>query len=77
MVESLLSPSWYRVAALRPRVRAHARFHRHRYRGRLWYVLADPASGRSHRLSEPAYQFVGLMDGRRTTHEIWELACER
>ena len=77
MLESLLSPSWYRVAALRPRVRAHARFHRHRYRGRLWYVLADAASGRSHRLSEPAYQFVGLMDGRRTTHEIWELACER
>lgn len=77
MAESLLSPSWYRVAALRPRVRAHARFHRHRYRGRTWTVLEDPASGRSHRLSEAAWELVGLMDGRRTTQEIWELACER
>jgi putative peptide zinc metalloprotease protein len=77
VLETLLSPSWYRVAALRPRVRAHARLHRHRYRDRLWYVLEDAASGRSHRLSDAAYQFVGLMDGQRTTHEIWELACER
>lgn len=77
MVERLLSPSWYRVASLRPRVRAHARFHRHRYRGRPWTVVADPATGRSFRLGEAAHQLVAPMDGRRTTQEIWELACER
>ncbi|HEX5067065.1 MAG TPA: peptidase M50, partial [Myxococcota bacterium] len=77
MSESLLSPSWYRVSQLRPRVRGHARFHRHRYRGQLWMVLEDPASGRSHRLSAAAYQVIGLMNGVRTTQEIWELACER
>lgn len=77
MAEDLLSPSWYRVVALRPRVRAHVRFHRHRYRGRPWIVLEDPASGRCHRLDAAAAELVGLMDGRRTTQELWELACQR
>jgi putative peptide zinc metalloprotease protein len=75
--DPLLSPSWYRVAALRPRLRKQARFHRHHYRGRLWYVLQDRASGRCHRLTPSAYQIVGLMNGERTTQEIWETAQTR
>ena len=59
MSESLLSPSWYRVAELRPRIRGHARFHRHRYRGELWYVLQDPASGRCHLLTPAAHRVAG------------------
>ena len=73
MSESLFSPSWYRVANLRPQIRSHARFHRHRYRGQLWYVLQDHASGRAHRLSPSAYHVLGLMNGVRTLQEIWEI----
>ena len=74
MSESLFSPSWYRVAGLRPRLRRDARLHRHRYRGELWYVLQDPSSGRCHRLAPSAYWIVGLMDGQLTAQEIWETA---
>ena len=70
--ESLFSSSWYRVAGLKPGIRSHARFYRHRYRGQLWYVLQDRATGRSHRLTPAAYQLVGLMDGQRTTQQIWD-----
>jgi putative peptide zinc metalloprotease protein len=77
VAETLLSASWYRVAALRPRVRGHAAFHRHRYRGQIWYVLHDAASGRGHRLSVAAYRLVALMDGQRTTQQVWDLSCEQ
>jgi putative peptide zinc metalloprotease protein len=73
----LHSPSWYRVAQLRPRLRGHARIHRHHYRGELWYVLEDRVSRRMHRFNPAAYYIVGLLDGRRTVHEIWEAAAER
>jgi putative peptide zinc metalloprotease protein len=75
--ESLFSASWYRVAELRPRLRAHALIHRHRYRGQLWYVLQDRSTGRFHRFSPVANFVIGLMDGRRTLRQIWDLACTR
>jgi len=77
VAQSFLSSSWYRVAGLRPRIRGHTTFHRHHYRGQRWYVLQDHASGRCHRLDPGLFQLVGLMDGERTTHEIWELASAR
>jgi putative peptide zinc metalloprotease protein len=77
MAENLFSPSWYRVAGLRPGIRRHVRFYRHHYRGQLWYLLQDPSSGRCHRLTPTAYRLAGLMDGRRTTQEIWEAASEQ
>ena len=77
MSGNLFSSSWYRVAALKPQIRSHARFHRHHYRGELWYVLQDPSSGRCHRLTPSAYQIVGLMNGERTAQEIWQLATDR
>jgi putative peptide zinc metalloprotease protein len=76
-MSDLHSPSWYRVAQLRPRLRGHARIHRHHYRGELWYVLEDRVSRRMHRFNPAAYYIVGLLDGRRTVHEIWEAATER
>jgi len=75
--ESLFHASWYRVAGLRPSVRSHAQFHRHHYRGQLWYVLQDHSTGRAHRLTPSAYHLAGLMDGTRTAHEIWEAANTR
>jgi putative peptide zinc metalloprotease protein len=77
MSDSLFSSSWYRVAGLKPRIRSHARFSRHHYRGELWYVLQDRSSGRSHRLTPSAYQIVGLMDGERSTQEIWQIVNEQ
>ncbi len=77
MSDSLFSESWYRVANIRPRVRPHAQIHRHLYRGEIWYVLQDHASGRFHRFSPVANLVIGLMNGRRTLQEIWQLACDR
>jgi putative peptide zinc metalloprotease protein len=74
MTSSLYSPSWYRVAGLKPRLRSHAEIHRHHYRGELWYVLEDHASGRFQRFTPAAYQIIGLMDGKRTVQEIWDTA---
>lgn len=72
MAENLFSPSWYRVAGLKPRIRSHARILRHAYRGEVWFVLQDQAAERSHRFSPAAYHFIGLMDGERTVQQIWE-----
>ena len=77
MSDGLFSPSWYRVAGLKPRIRAHAQIHRHVYRGKVWFVLQDHAAGRSHRFSPAAHHFVGLMDGRRTVQELWEATSRR
>lgn len=72
MSDSLYSPSWYRVAGLKPRLRSHALLHRHEYRGKIWYVLQDIAGGKSHRFSPAAYNFIGLMNGRRSIQELWD-----
>lgn len=76
MSDALFSPSWYRVAALKPRVRAHARILRQSYRGQVWFVLQDYAAERSHRFSPAAHHFIGLMDGDRTVQEIWEATSQ-
>jgi putative peptide zinc metalloprotease protein len=73
----LQSSSWYRVAALRPRLLARARLHRHRYRGELWYLLQDPASGKVHRFTPAARLILAAMDGRRSVHDLWQLAQRR
>ena len=77
MSEALFSPSWYRVAPLTPRLRSHAKLHRHQYRGQTWYVLQDPSNERFHRFSPAAFSFIGLMDGRRSVQEIWDLSSSR
>ena len=73
MSAALDSPHWYRVANLKPVLGAHGKFHRHVYRGNIWYVLRDDASGRSHRFSPIAHDFIARMDGKRTVQEIWSL----
>jgi putative peptide zinc metalloprotease protein len=71
---AFLSPLWYRLAALKPRLKAQARVRRHRFRGEVWYVVQDPASGRFNRFSPQAWQLLGLMDGRRSMDEVWREA---
>lgn len=70
----LLSPAWFRVAALKPRLRPHAELSRHRYRGEVWFVLRDPASGRSHRCTPGARLILQGMDGSRSVAALWALA---
>lgn len=77
MSEALFSPSWYRVAGLMPRLRSHVQIHRHDYRGQTWYILQDRSTEKYHRFSPAAYIFIGLMNGRRTIQELWDLATSR
>lgn len=77
MSAPLLSNAWYRVAALKPRLRSHARLHRHRYRDQVWYLLQDPVSNRVHRFSPAARLVIASMDGKRTVENLWELANKR
>jgi len=67
------SESWYRVKDLKARLRPGAQISRQYYRGERWYVVRDPAGNQFHRLSDPAYRFVGLLDGRRNVQEAWDL----
>ena len=75
MSRSLYSPSWYRVADLKPRLRSHAKVRRQTFRGQIWYVLQDRASGHYHRFSPAAHLVVSLMDGSRSIQQIWDEAC--
>ncbi|MEP7221156.1 MAG: peptidase M50 [Novosphingobium sp.] len=71
MANPFHSASWFNVAGLKPRLKSHVRVRRHRYRGRLWYVIDDGASGRAHRFPRGAYQLVGRLDGSRTVEQLW------
>jgi putative peptide zinc metalloprotease protein len=68
----LLSPNWFRVAAVRPRLHGHVRITRHHFRGERWFVLEDLAENRVHRYAPAAQQAVALMDGKHTLDEIWQ-----
>src|SRR5436309_4953184 len=72
-IRPTFSESWYRVAPLRAKLRPSAQISRQFYRGERWYVVRDPAGNQFHRLSDAAYRFVGLLDGRRTVEEAWDL----
>ncbi len=76
-ITSLYSPLWYRVAGLRPRLRSHVEILRHKYRGDIWYILQDHATGRFLRFTPAAYLILGLMDGKHSVQEIWETARSR
>lgn len=73
MSRPLQAEAWYRIAGLRPRLRAHARLHRHEYRGQVWYVVEERVGGRHHRFNLQAWRVLQLMDGNRTLEEIWTL----
>lgn len=69
--------SWYRVAELRPRLRAAVQTYRQFFRGQPWHVVRDPANNQFFRLSEPAYHFIGLLDGQRTVNQAWHICNEQ
>lgn len=71
------SESWYRVKGLKARLRPSAQISRQYHRSERCYVVRDPAGNQFYSLSDPAYRFVGLLDGRRTVQEAWELCSDR
>lgn len=71
------SESWYRVADLTPKLHSAVGVQRQHFRGIPWFVIQDPANGRYFRLSEAAYHFVALLDGRRTVNSVWQTCMER
>ncbi|MEI7766622.1 MAG: hypothetical protein WCJ97_04190 [Phycisphaerae bacterium] len=66
--------SWYRVAGLHPRLRTGVRTTRQTFRGRIWFVVGDTSSNNFFRFSQAAYHFIGLLDGRRTVAQAWDLS---
>src|ERR1700676_4779737 len=72
MPDNFFVQSWYRVAGLRPRIASHVTVARHRYGSQAWYALADPVSGRVHRLTPAAYLFAARLDGQRTVDAVWQ-----
>lgn len=73
---TITSPLWYRIAPLTVRLRRDASVHRHRYRGKIWYVLQDRVSGKFMRFTPEAYQLIGRMNGERTVDQIYAEARE-
>lgn len=73
-VSSSQSDLWYRVGPTRPRLAVHANIIRQSLGDRTVFVLEDPASTQYFRLSEAAYWWLGLLDGKRTVHEAWTIA---
>ncbi len=71
------SESWYRIAELTPRLHGAVNVQRQHFRGVRWYVLQDPASLQYFRLSEAAYHFAVMLDGRRTVNQVWQFCMER
>ncbi|MEM8781754.1 MAG: PqqD family peptide modification chaperone [Planctomycetota bacterium] len=69
--------SWYRVAELKPRLRAVVQVYRQDYRGQAWHVLRDPGNNQFFRVDESAYRLVALLDGERTVGEAWKLVGEQ
>jgi putative peptide zinc metalloprotease protein len=71
-LQALGSTHWWRVAALRPRLRGHVRIHRHAYRGRPWFVIEDRIAGKFYRFNFAVYRLIDLFDGRSTLQAIWD-----
>ena len=75
MTERALSstPSglWQQVAGARLALLNTVAAHRHRYRGRSWYLLSNALGRRQYRVSEGVYRLLQRLDGRRTLAEAW------
>lgn len=69
-----MSSSWYRVASLKPRLRAHMEVHRQPGGGDLMFFLQDHLLGKFYRFNINAHHILGRMDGIRTVHDIWQEA---
>ncbi len=69
--------SWYRVAELHPRLRSTVQISRQHFRAQPWHVVQDHTNNAFFRLAEPAYRFIGLLDGKRSVAEAWKLTNDQ
>jgi putative peptide zinc metalloprotease protein len=74
---STFSPFWHRVRTMKPRLRPHVQITRQHFRGNRWHVVQDPTANAFFRINPVAYEFVGLLDGRRTVEEVWQQGLTR
>ena len=77
MQDTLLSPYWYRISALHPRLKPHVSVRMQTTRGQAWYVLFNQATGRYHRVNAQAYELVGRLDGRHSVDEVWAVLLDQ
>jgi putative peptide zinc metalloprotease protein len=76
-MEPVLSPDWYRVSALQPRLRHGVGVSRQIVRGEVWFVLSDPVSGKHHRFNDIAFGLISACDGERTLDQVWARCAEQ
>jgi len=69
--------AWYRVANLRPRLLSGVRVYRQHFRGQPWFVMENPTSDQFSRISEEAYRFIGLLNGRRSVSDAWQICNDQ
>ena len=69
--------AWYRVANLRPRLLSSVHVYRQHFRGQLWYVLENSSNNKFSRISDNAYHFIGMLDGKRTIDELWQICNDQ
>jgi len=69
--------AWYRVSGLRPRLLSRVKVYRQHFRGQMWHVLEDPSSNKFSRLSDDAWQFIALLDGKRTVSQAWQICYDQ
>ncbi len=67
----LLSPYWYRVASLKPRLRADVRITRQPTRGTDWFVLSRRDHTGQMRLNPAAWEVIARCDGNASLEAIW------
>ena len=77
MERTTLSPSWNRVARLKPVLSQRVEIRRQLFRGEPWYVVHDPITNDFFRLNPVLYHLVGLFDGQRSVDDLWRLTLER
>lgn len=70
--EPAIPQQWLHVANLKPQLHRHIKAHPQMFRGSRWYILADAATGRHLRFNQPAYEFIGRLDGDQTVNEIYD-----
>ncbi|MCW8901497.1 MAG: peptidase M50 [Gammaproteobacteria bacterium] len=76
MKRKIFSQSWHSVAPLKPKLLSQARIFRHKYRGKLWYIIQDPSGGRYHRLTPAAHNLLQKMNGKTTVQKLWDDTCQ-
>jgi putative peptide zinc metalloprotease protein len=76
-VTKTFSELWYRVADFTPSLSAHLQVRRHTYRNETWFIVGDPASSKFYRFNAAAYRFLGLLNGRTTIQDAWDVCNEQ